>query len=151
MENGKSCDVVVRRKIRRAQPSGDYVEPPNDAGTMALPIIKISGLPSKGWTNRAADGLLGCSESLFREVWRGRFGGVDLWCCGVTTGVCLRLDLICERFGRGARAGLRLGAIMEGRREEGGFEEGSAERAGRIMKGSTCQVEDERGLWTGIV
>jgi hypothetical protein len=64
-----------------------------------------------------------------------------VWTCGV----CLRLDLIYERlFGRGTRAGLRLG-------EEGGFEEGSAERAGRIMNGSTCHDEDERGLWTGIV
>jgi hypothetical protein len=82
MENGKSCDVVVRRKIRRAQPWGDYVEPPNDAGTMALPIIKISAaLPSKGCTNRAADGWRGCSEALFREVWRGWFGWCGLMVC----------------------------------------------------------------------
>jgi hypothetical protein len=62
-----------------------------------------------------------------------------------TYGVCLRLDLIYERFGRGHASWFEVGG------EEAGFEEGSAERAGRIMNGSTCHDEDERGLWTGIV
>jgi hypothetical protein len=94
----------------RAQSSGDYLEPPNDAGTMALPILKISGLPSKGCTNRAADGLLVCSESLFREVWRG-WVGVDLW-CGLV--VCAwGLDLICERFGLGCASEFEVGGGRE--------------------------------------